>query len=46
VGMKANSELADQLQGKVRSLHVVGDASDPRRIMEAIEEGFLTGARI
>ena len=46
VGMKANSELAAQLRGKVSSLHVVGDASDPRRIMEAIAEGFLAGSRI
>ncbi len=40
VGAVANCELAVQLEGKVKELHVIGDALKPRKITEAVREGF------
>lgn len=40
VGMRANNALVEKLQGKVNNLHVIGDASSPRRIREAVDEAF------
>jgi 2,4-dienoyl-CoA reductase (NADPH2) len=40
VGAEANNELAGQLEGKVKALHVIGDALKPRKITEAVREGF------
>ena len=45
-GMRANTELADALKGKVRNLHVIGDCLEPRRILEAIHEGWEVGCTI
>ncbi|MGI6406101.1 MAG: FAD-dependent oxidoreductase [Syntrophaceticus sp.] len=39
VGAKPVNELKSQLEGKVRELHVIGDASEPRKAIDAIEEG-------
>ncbi len=38
VGAKAYNPLKAELEGKVKSLHVIGDAEKPRRIVDAIEE--------
>ena len=46
MGMKPNKPLAEKLQGKVASLHIVGDCVQPRRLGEAIEEGFNVGRQI
>ncbi|MDP2954439.1 MAG: FAD-dependent oxidoreductase, partial [Chloroflexota bacterium] len=43
VGMKANGGLAQELQGKVEELHVIGDCTQPRRITQAVEEGMKAG---
>ena len=37
---KKTGEILKKLQGKVSNLHVIGDAASPRRILEAVEEGF------
>lgn len=34
------NDLAEKLDGKVPELHVIGDASSPRKVTEAIREGF------
>ena len=39
-GAVASRELYEALQDKGFSVHVVGDAKEPRRIVEAIREGF------
>ncbi len=39
VGAKPVNELQSQLEGKVPELHVIGDASKPRKAIDAIEEG-------
>jgi NADH dehydrogenase FAD-containing subunit len=41
-GMKAERGLAKELEGKVE-LHLVGDCREPRRIEQAIDEGFRAG---
>jgi len=40
VGAAPVNHLAAQLQGRVPSLHVIGDAVRPRKVTEAIREGF------
>lgn len=40
VGIKCENSLAKELQGKVPQLHVIGDAAEPRRIINAVQEGF------
>lgn len=39
VGTKPYNPLQAELTGKVKSLHVIGDAEKPRRIVDAVEEG-------
>lgn len=39
-GYRSNNELADELDGRVADLSVVGDAESPRKIMTAIHEGY------
>ncbi len=46
VGLEANKELAQQLEGKVASLYPVGDCAEARRIAQAIEEGFRIAREI
>lgn len=45
VGAKANTEFAKQSETKV-PLHFIGDCVEPRRIVNAIEEGFKTACQI
>jgi pyruvate/2-oxoglutarate dehydrogenase complex dihydrolipoamide dehydrogenase (E3) component len=40
VGMKCENRLAKELKGKVPELHIIGDAAEPRRIINAVQEGF------
>ncbi|MFC1926164.1 FAD-dependent oxidoreductase [Chloroflexota bacterium] len=46
VGLEANRKLAQELEGRVPNLYLVGDCVAPRRIKESIEEGFRAGLRI
>ncbi len=43
VGYKANTRLYKALEGKVPEIHCIGNSSQPRRILEAIDEGYRTG---
>jgi 2,4-dienoyl-CoA reductase (NADPH2) len=43
IGAQANNALAAELEGKVNELHLIGDACEPRKLTEAIREGFETG---
>ena len=45
-GMVPNRELLAELEGKVPSIHIIGDCSVPRKIGEAIEEGFRLGVTV
>lgn len=46
LGSISNDELVKSLKGKVPELHVVGDASKPREVMEAVLEGAEIGLKI
>ena len=46
VGMKSNNQLAQELQGRVTRLHVIGDSAEPGKIKEAIESGFQVALTI
>jgi 2,4-dienoyl-CoA reductase-like NADH-dependent reductase (Old Yellow Enzyme family)/thioredoxin reductase len=46
VGLVANHELADALEGSGLEHHVVGDAAKPRQVPEAIWEAFEVAARL
>lgn len=43
VGYKANERLYKALEGKVPEIYCIGNAAEPRRILEAISEGYRTG---
>ena len=43
VGYKANQRLYKALEGKVAEIYCIGDSSEPRRILEAVNEGYRTG---
>jgi NADPH-dependent 2,4-dienoyl-CoA reductase/sulfur reductase-like enzyme len=40
VGVRSNRELAVGLEGSGLEYHVVGDAVEPRRVLEAVQEAF------
>lgn len=46
LGAKSESKLAEDLKDKVSELYVVGDCVSPRKIGEAMHEGFVAGWRI
>ena len=43
VGYEANEGLYKALEGQVPEIYCIGDSSQPRRILEAVSEGYLTG---
>jgi len=43
VGYKSNERLCKALEGKVPEIYCIGDSSEPRRILEAVNEGYRTG---
>jgi len=45
-GLKPDKSLAQELQGKVASLHVIGDCAEPGKIINAVEQGFLAGYKV
>jgi len=42
-GYKANDRLYKALEGKVPEIYCIGNSSKPRRILEAVNEGYQTG---
>ncbi len=46
VGMKSEDRLAKELKGKLPELHVIGDAAEPRRIINAVREGFRIACEV
>jgi 2,4-dienoyl-CoA reductase-like NADH-dependent reductase (Old Yellow Enzyme family)/thioredoxin reductase len=42
-GYGSNNHLHQELQGRVTEIHCIGDAAQPRRILEAVDEGYRTG---
>jgi len=46
VGAKSRNELHEELKDEGVDLHLIGDARFPRKIIEAISEGFHTAIKI
>ena len=46
VGYKANNHLYKAVEGKVPEIYCIGDSSEPRRILEAVREGYDTGVTL
>lgn len=46
LGATPNDGVAAELRGKVRSLQVVGDAKQPRRVTDAMAEGALAAVSV
>ena len=46
IGAKPNNELDRHLRGKVPEMYLIGDASQPREVMEALLEAEETGQKI
>jgi pyruvate/2-oxoglutarate dehydrogenase complex dihydrolipoamide dehydrogenase (E3) component len=45
-GAAPRAELAEKIKGKVPEVHLVGDCVEPRRILEAIEDGARVGRQL
>jgi len=45
-GSTPNNSLKEQLAGSIPSVHVIGDASAPRKAIDAVAEGFNIGRAI
>ena len=45
-GAKPVNSLYDQIKSRVREIHVIGDAKNPRKALEAVAEGFEAGRMI
>ena len=41
-GARSNDELMHELKDRVKEIHCIGDAKEPRLIVDAIHEGFRT----
>ncbi len=46
VGMKSERQLVENIEGIVPEIHVVGDCIEPRRIREAITDGYRAGLKL
>jgi len=46
LGITPVNQLAEQLKGKVAEIHVIGDAKEPRKAVDAIGEGSAVARRI
>ena len=46
VGMKSERQLIGELEGVVPEIHLIGDCIEPRRIREAISDGYSAGLKI
>jgi len=46
VGIIPDTSLAQEFKGKAPELHIVGDCSEPAKLMEAMASGFLAGQKI
>ena len=46
VGMKSERQLFGEIEGIVPEIHLIGDGREPRRIREAIADGYRAGLKI
>jgi len=43
VGVRSNRSLVDAIEGSTLEMHVIGDALEPRKAIDAVREGFEIG---
>jgi len=46
LGLKPDFELYNAIKGKVKEVYAIGDCKEPRRILEAIWDGFFVASAI
>lgn len=46
VGVRPNNRLYEQIKGRAGEVHLIGDAKTPRKTLDAIHEGFLSGCQL
>ena len=46
VGSDSNTKFWDQVKNRISETYLIGDSVKPRRILEAIQEGFEIGNKI
>jgi thioredoxin reductase len=46
VGSDSNTKFLDQVKNRIAETYLIGDCVKPRRILEAIQEGFEIGTKI
>jgi 2,4-dienoyl-CoA reductase (NADPH2) len=46
VGSESNKDLFSKIEGRISKTYMIGDSAKPRRILEAIREGFEIGIKI
>ena len=46
LGATSENGLVKDLEGKVKEIYVIGDCQKPRKIIDAVYEGFQTGLRL
>jgi hypothetical protein len=44
--MKSENQLAEYLKATISAIHLIGDCINPRRIREAIADGYRVGLKI
>ena len=45
-GARPDNRLYEKLKGRVAEVHLIGDAKSPRKVLEAVAEGFEAGRTI
>jgi len=45
-GARPDNRLYEELKGRVAEVHLIGDAKSPRKVLEAVAEGFEAGRTI
>ncbi|MDY6881155.1 MAG: FAD-dependent oxidoreductase [Thermodesulfobacteriota bacterium] len=45
-GSESENTLLDEIEGLVPEIHIIGDAKEPRKAIDAVREGFLVGLTI
>ena len=45
-GARSDNRLYEELKGRVAEVHLIGDAKSPRKVLEAVAEGFEAGRSI
>ncbi|MFC1822822.1 FAD-dependent oxidoreductase [Thermodesulfobacteriota bacterium] len=46
LGSSSKDDLSPELEGKIKEVYTVGDSCEPRKIIDAVYEGFLSAIRI